>query len=124
METVFRPLFPRYLFVHMDPGRCRWLSINSTFGVQRLICAGDEPLPVPEAVIHEIRSREDKEGAVLLSPANLRRGQRVTIIEGPLTDLAGIFEEMVDRDRAVLLLDILGRSVRVRLPRTVVISGG
>ena len=32
-EIVLRPLFPGYLFVELDPARCRWRSINGTVGV-------------------------------------------------------------------------------------------
>ena len=33
VETVARPLFPRYLFVAMDVARDRWRAVQSTFGV-------------------------------------------------------------------------------------------
>jgi transcriptional antiterminator RfaH len=31
IETVARPLFPRYLFVAMDIARDRWWAVQSTF---------------------------------------------------------------------------------------------
>ena len=49
-EWVPRPLFPRYLFVGIDPARSRWRSIRSTFGISHLVCAGDRPLPVPSEI--------------------------------------------------------------------------
>src|SRR5215471_5201307 len=74
-ETVLRPLFPRYLFVALDLARDRWRSIQSTFGVSQLVVAGDEPLPVPHAVIDQIRAREGSDGIVRLGlPAGVGVG--------------------------------------------------
>ena len=41
-EVVQRPLFPRYLFVTLDLARDRWRAVHSTFGVNRLVLAGEE----------------------------------------------------------------------------------
>ena len=65
-EMVARPLFPRYLFVALDPARDRWRAIHSTFGVNHLVLAGEEPLPVPDGVVDEIRARENGDGFVKL----------------------------------------------------------
>src|SRR5262245_63898672 len=37
LRTVQAPVFPRYLFVILDLGRDRWLSVRSTVGVSHLI---------------------------------------------------------------------------------------
>ena len=49
------PLFPGYLFVLITVG---WWSARWSPGVVRLLTAGDAPMPVPDALIAEIRSRE------------------------------------------------------------------
>ena len=38
IEIVAAPLFPRYLFVAIDPLTQRWRSIQSTIGVARSAC--------------------------------------------------------------------------------------
>ena len=43
LDTVLTPLFPGYLFVELDLETQSWSSINSTFGVKRLLCGGDRP---------------------------------------------------------------------------------
>src|ERR1700741_4962506 len=65
-EAVARPLFPRYLFVALDLSRDRWRAIHSTLGVVHLVVIGDAPVPVPDSVINEIRSRECSNGLVAL----------------------------------------------------------
>jgi transcriptional antiterminator RfaH len=78
------------------------------------------PLAVPEAIIAEIKSREDETGAVKLAPPAFRRGQAVRLTEGPLADMSGLFEEMRDENRIVLLVSLLGRKVRMQVPLAVV----
>lgn len=117
VERVPRPLFPNYLFVHLDVERERWRSVNGTFGVSRLVSQGDMPLAVPDGIVDAIRLREDDDGLVTLLPPTFRPGQRVEILEGPMAMYTGFFEHMPDNERVVLLLNMLGRQVRVTVSR-------
>jgi transcriptional antiterminator RfaH len=116
-EIVARPLFPGYLFVAFDIARDRWRSIHSTFGVNHLILAGEEPLPVPDGVVDQIRVREGDDGFVVLGlPAGLGPGSKVRLIDGIFTDARGILERIADDRRVAILLQFLGREVRVSVP--------
>ena len=66
IEKVAAPLFPGYLFVAIDLATQRWLSIDSTIGVARLVCQGDRPALVPQSVIDALMRRHDAEGCVQL----------------------------------------------------------
>jgi transcriptional antiterminator RfaH len=115
------PLFPRYLFVAMDIAQARWQAIRSTIGVSALICNGDRPTPVPEGVVDEIRTRENESGLVALQLAiPYKKGDAITVVQGALAGASGFFECFEDRDRVVLLLDMLGRQMRVKLPAVTV----
>jgi transcriptional antiterminator RfaH len=115
-EIIRAPLFPRYLFVRIDIEQQQWRSINSTIGVHHLLCDGERPLPVSDSVIASIREREDNDGVVVLAPCSLRCGETVRIVDGPFADYGGIFDTLIDEDRVALLLDLLGRRVRVQVP--------
>jgi transcriptional antiterminator RfaH len=116
IETVAAPLFPRYLFVTVDMETQRWRSIHSTFGVSRLVCNGDEPAPVPAAVVAALQGREDAGGFVQLEQRpRFAPGERVRIVDGVFADSLGLFEGMADRERVAILLDLLGRKVRILL---------
>jgi transcriptional antiterminator RfaH len=116
-ETVARPLFPRYLFVGLDLARDRWRAIQSTFGVSNLVIAGDTPLAMPDGVVEQIRARESGEGFVTLGlPAGIGPGSRVRLIEGIFADSKGILERIADDRRVAILLELLGREVRVFVP--------
>jgi len=113
-EVVRRPLFPRYLFVGVDLARDRWRAIHSTFGVNRLVLAGEEPLPVPDRVVDDIRAREDGDGLVVLGlPAGLGPGNRIRLVDGIFADAKGVLERVADDRRVAILLELLGREVRV-----------
>lgn len=116
VRIVLRPLFPAYLFVRFDPARTRWRSISGTVGVRYVLTDGERPRCVPEHVVQEIIAREDETGAVSLPILSLVRGQEVRLVEGPMADVHGIFEEAHDGKRVSLLLTLLGRYVRVLVP--------
>ena len=111
-ERVVRPLFPRYLFVAMDLCSQRWRSVQSTVGVSRLVCRGDAPAPIPDGVVEKLIEQQDETGCVRLV-SNFRSGDRVRILGGAFADLVGLYEEMTDTQRVTLLLELLGRQVRV-----------
>src|SRR5262249_23615156 len=64
VDFTAKPLFPRYMFVAIDMATQRWRSIQSTFGVSRLVCNGEDPAAVPEGVVDALRQREDEKGFV------------------------------------------------------------
>ena len=113
-EMVKRPLFPRYLFVALDLARDRWRAVHSTFGVNRLVLAGEEPLAVADDVIEAIRAREDDDGMVALGlPAGVGPGSRVRLVDGIFAEAKGVLERIADDRRVAILLELLGREVRV-----------
>jgi len=116
-DWVRAPLFPRYLFVAMDIARARWRAVSSTFGVAHLVCHGERPVSVPAGVVDDIRSRLDDNGLFQFATAAMfRKGEVVQVTFGPFADQLGLFEGVTDEDRVVLLLTLLGRQVRVKLP--------
>ena len=117
---ILAPLFPRYLFVEADLAQDRWRSINGTYGVRHLVCMGDRPSRVPDGVVEAIRARETADGVVALAPDPLlgetfEPGETVKITAGPLADQAGLFDGLDAQVRVVVLLDMLGRRMRVPL---------
>ena len=116
VDWVAAPLFPSYLFVRLDLERARWRAIRSTVGVLDLVLNGERPAAVPVGVVEEIRAREDERGYVVLPAPVFDPGQKVHLLDGALDGQTGIFEGMSDEARVVVLLELLGREVRVRVP--------
>jgi transcriptional antiterminator RfaH len=116
IETVAAPLFPRYVFIAVDTAAQRWRSICSTVGVATLVCNGEKPAVVPTGVLEALRSREDTSGLIKLeSRPAFQPGDRVRVLDGAFSSCLGLFEGMAERERIEILLDLLGRKVRVVL---------
>jgi transcriptional antiterminator RfaH len=114
VDMIAAPLFPRYLFVAIDMETQRWRSIFSTIGVSSLVCNGEIPAAVPDQVIATLKEREDEAGFVRLDlPSPFKPGDKITVLDGAFTDCLGLVESMPDRRRVAILLDLLGRKVRV-----------
>jgi transcriptional antiterminator RfaH len=116
VDTIGSPLFPRYLFVAVDVTTQRWRAIQSTIGVAQLVKCGESAASVPNDVVAGLRGREDERGYVRLDRApRYAPGAKVRILEGAFHAALGLFESVTDGERVAILLDLLGRKVRVVL---------
>lgn len=115
LTTVRRPLFPRYLFVRLDIGRDRWLSVNSTIGVARLFTQEGLPAAVPFGIVETLMAHSDA-GLTRLDHS-LAQGQRVRILSGPLADFTATVLRLDARRRVDVLLEIMGTAVPVSVDR-------
>jgi transcription elongation factor/antiterminator RfaH len=117
LRTVRAPLFPRYMFLILDPGRDRWLSVRSTVGVSSLVTCEDRPVPVPKGVVEALIARTD-EANLTRFDVDLNTGQAVRILSGPFADFMGTLERLDAAGRVRVLLTMMGSTVRVALHRS------
>lgn len=113
--SAARPLFPSYIFVAFDPKSSRWQTINSTFGVKRLVTFGDAPAIVPLDVVSHLMLRCDSSGK-LLPPRLLQPGDRVRLTSGPFAEFVATVEQIDPGRRVWVLLELLGKLTRVAVP--------
>lgn len=122
-DTVPAPLYPSYLFVTFNPLIHRWRSIRSTIGVARLVCNGEVPAPISDAIIEGLKSRENAQGFIQFERRpQFAAGDKVRVREGVFCDCLGLFEGMGDHERVAILLELLGRKVRVVLDEEFVVA--
>ncbi|MBA2587463.1 MAG: transcriptional activator RfaH [Alphaproteobacteria bacterium] len=114
-DTVSRPLFPGYMFVLIDHTHQGWHVIRSTFGVANLIGGGNGPVPVRAEIIEALRAQEGDDGYFRVAARKFTHGAAVRVVDGIFASAIGLFESMSDKDRVSVLLDLLGRRVRVVL---------
>jgi transcriptional antiterminator RfaH len=110
-------LFPNYIFVILDTGRDRWLSIRSTVGVSSLVMCDGRPLPVPEGIVESLIERTDASKVTRLD-VDLVEGQSVRILTGPFANLVGTLERLSANDRVRVLLQLMGSEVPVSVQRS------
>ena len=109
------PMFPRYLFIHLDTLHDNWAPIRSTIGVSTLVRFGQEPARVPDALIACFREREDENGIQRIPPPDFRPGDRVRIVDGPFAGYEAIFRARTGKERVEILLRIAGSATRIQL---------
>lgn len=106
--AVLAPLFPGYIFVKFDIKIDRWLAVNSTRGVIRLV---GPRLSTPSAVsAHLIGLLMSRCSGGILSklPEYIKAGDRIQINTGPLAGQIAEIESFDDRGRVRVLLSMLG----------------
>jgi transcriptional antiterminator RfaH len=120
LMTVRAPLFPRYVFLILDLGRDRWLSVRSTVGVSSLFTCEERPVPVPQGVVEALVARTDEAGLALFD-AGFAMGQTVRILSGPFADFVGTLQRLDAAGRVRVLLTMMGTAVPVTLHRSVLL---
>ncbi len=112
VEQVRRPLFPGYLFIRLDPGRERWRPIQSTTGIRSLVRFGENLGTIADDFIASLRMRE-KGGVVVLPETPYKVGQQVKLGPGPFDGVVGTILRVDEKQRLIILMDLLQRPVRV-----------
>lgn len=108
IKQVDLPLFPGYVFCRfVCDERRAILTVPSVLGIAGI---GKVPLPVDDEEIDALR-RAVGSGLSLTPQAFLQKGRRVRINGGSLEGLEGMIEDVRHRDRLVLSVTLLQRSV-------------
>ncbi len=111
---VVEPLFPRYLFIQCDPDQDNTAPVRSTRGAVGLVRIGTELRPLPDEVIEYLKHAEDENEKVRQDDRWPHQpGDRVQVLEGPFAGLEGVYREPVAENRAILLLELLGRETPI-----------
>ena len=115
-KWVTSPLFPSYFFAQFDVALNGRL-VRYADGVINVVSFGGKPALVDPNIITALKDYAPGD-IVIVQPTGLRPGDVVEIQTGPLRGMQGIFErEMSDRDRVVILLEVLMKSTRVQVSR-------
>jgi transcriptional antiterminator RfaH len=116
-RSVVEPMFPRYLFIQLEDFAEDFGPIRSTRGVVGLVKLGDEVPTVPDALVTELRQRQDGDGAIDLTAFDrLKPNDPVEITAGPFAGYQGIFDADNGEQRAIVLLELLNAQRRVEVP--------
>ncbi|WP_275099262.1 transcription/translation regulatory transformer protein RfaH [Sedimenticola hydrogenitrophicus] len=115
-QNTITPLFPRYLFIRLTAGLDDWTPIRSTRGVSSLVRVGMNPAKISDQLIDAIRKRADADGLHRLPLKNFCKGDRVRLVSGPFADYEAIFSEQRAENRAIILLNLIGKMNRIEVP--------
>lgn len=111
-------LFPRYIFIRIDPLRRTTAPVRSTRGVIGLVRFGGQPAVVPDAVMEALLQREDAASGLHQDNRPLfSAGEPIKLVDGPLTGMEGVFTQQDGDKRVIVLLELLGKANKVRVDR-------
>ncbi len=102
------PLFPRYLFLHLEEGNDNWGPIRSTLGVAGLVRFGQAYAVVSDEVMDAVRERTQD-----VKKSLFELGDNVRVVSGPLLGLEGVFEIADGEQRSFVLLEFMQKQQRV-----------
>lgn len=111
-------LFPGYIFFQVNEN---WQKIfhASLFCVQDILMSNEKPLVVPNCVIDEIKSRENSDGIIKVEKSPIdykfKRNQPIRVKEGRFQSYHGLFDDYTGDLTVRVLLEMMGRAVRVNL---------
>jgi len=112
------PLFPGYLFVRDALTKARYVDLLGARGIVRVLEDGWTRLtPIPDADIDAIQ-RIVQSGLAVFPHPFLRHGDRVRVMEGPLSGVEGIFvRDSQPKGWLVVSIELLGRSIALEVGR-------
>lgn len=118
--------FPRYLFVALRSETDSIYAVNETDGISTVVHLGEDPLPIPNAVMDELMSRADVTGLIGEVDKTTRKrfspGDQVRFVdESPFAGLVGI----VDIDKGPntrIWLEMLGKDRPILVPPSTIIA--
>ena len=118
-KKIDEPLFKSYVFVYSNEKE--YIPILSIYGVIKFISFEHKAVIVPENQILAIKKfvsdYEKGEEFKMLNNEELKVGQTVRIINGPLKGLTGKLETIQNKRHLIVYIDVVGQSIPVHIPR-------
>ena len=88
-----------------------WSPIRSTLGVNQVLKFGGQPAKVDVQLIDHIRFRETSHSAQPM----FALGEHVVVADGPFAGLEAIYQATDAERRSMILLEMLGKPVSMRI---------
>lgn len=115
VNVIEEPLFPRYLFICLDAGRHgqNWSPIRSTWGVSGLVTFGSTPAKVDSGLIDLMHQQEQ---GLNHAPQRLfSEGETLLVADGPFAGLEAIYQMPSGENRAMVLIELMGKSAQMQI---------
>ena len=115
IRLVEQPLFPGYVFCRSQSNLME--VIRDSPGIIRIVAFGTKPHPVPDKEIEALQQIVQGKREYSVFPY-LNVGQKVRVISGPLTGISGTIMKFKNRDRLVISVDVIMKSVSVEIDQS------
>ena len=114
-KKILVPMIPGYVFVRSALAPEEYHRIIQTVGVVRMVAFKGKPVPAGEAEISSLMIL-DGTNRTVQNRSYMQKGDRVTIMEGPLKGLEGFYiRHKGKNDQVVVSVELLQRSLEVEI---------
>ena len=118
-KKIEEPLFKSYVFVRSNAKE--YLPILNVYGVMRFVMFEKEAVVVPDnqivAIKRFVEDYEHGEEYKMQNKEELKVGQKVRIINGPMKDLVGTLETICNKRHLIVYINVVGQYIPVHLSR-------
>lgn len=118
-KKVEEPLFRSYVFVYSNEKE--HIPILNVYGVIKFVTFEKQAVVVPENQILAIKKfvseYESGEEYKMRNNAELKEGQMVRIINGPMKGLVGKLDTIRNKRHLIVFIEVVGQYIPVHLPR-------
>lgn len=116
---VLEPLFKSYVFVRSN--NKQYIPILNVYGVVRFVTFEKEAVVVPDNQIVAIKKfvsdYENGEEFKMQNDEELKVGQKVRIINGPMKGLSGRLDTIRNKRHLIVYIEVVGQYIPVHIPR-------
>jgi transcriptional antiterminator RfaH len=114
-KYVNEPLFPSYVFIHLDDMQGYYKGMD-TEGALYYVRVGKEIARVNDNVVNNIRLLVDRESDIEVSTSYFKPGQELLIRKGPLTGLSCEMVQFNGSRKVLVRVNLLQRNLLMMLP--------
>ncbi len=113
-QMIRIPLFPGYIIVQTDMEPVERLDILKTVGVVKFIGNRSGPIPVDDGTIDSLKIMVAADQDIQTG-SQMKKGDRVVVVRGPLTGVIGQFVHYRGSQRVVVHIEALGQFAAVEV---------
>lgn len=107
-KAVSQPLFPRYLFVKLDPYSSHFSAVKNTRGVSDFIRYGTDLQVVPDELVIQLMNNDTSD-----VQCELNKGDLVKLTEGCYKNIHAIYQQSDGELRSILLIKLLNQYAEI-----------
>ena len=109
-------LFPRYVFIQVDPHTKSIAPAMSTYGVANFVKFGNRFAVAPDQLISEIVANVDTQIYLQEQRDRIKHGDEIYLNGHGFDQVRAIYCNPVGSQRAMILLNILGKEAKISVP--------
>jgi transcriptional antiterminator RfaH len=113
-DSIFcESLFPRYVFINVNPEVQSIAPVLSTFGVASFVKFGDQYATVSERLINEIKFNAETQARMVGSREAIKEGDEIYLNGCGFDQVKAIYCNPCGNMRALILMNIMGKETKL-----------